>query len=137
MKFLRTLLVLLGIGIVGAGVLSIVKGVSEGSEGKVNMETMEVVAETPEIEVEMTEMEEVVMEEEMMEETPAPAEPVFMPMTFNKLKELGGTKFKLKGTKYEMFFGKGAKAVKVGDDIYVIKKDKSKWVIHNNKPIKL
>ena len=137
MKFLRTLLVLLGIGIVGAGVLSIVKGVSEGSEGKVNMETMEVVAEEPAMEPVMVEVEEVVMEEEKVEEVPTPAEPVFVPMTFNKLKELGGTKFKLKGTKYEMFFGKGAKAVMVGDDIYVIKKDKSKWVVHNNSPIAL
>ena len=61
MKFLRALLVLLGIGIVGAGALSIIKGVEAGSEGKVNMETMEVVAEEPAMEPVIVEMEEVVV----------------------------------------------------------------------------
>ena len=137
MKFLRTLLVLLGIGIVGAGVLSIVKGVSEGSEGKVNMETMEVVAETPEMETEMVEMEEVVMEEEMVEETPAPAEPVWMPMTFNKLKELEGRQVKLEGPySVEKYGVKAKKGVIVNGDLYFVVK-KQKYVIHAGQLIKL
>ena len=67
---------------------------------------------------------------------------IFKPLPFDgKIKSLikrfGGTKFKLKGTKFEKFFGKGAKAAKVGKDIYVVKKDGTLYVVHNNRPIKL
>ena len=136
MKFLRTLLVLLGIGIVGAGVLSIVKGVSEGSEGKVNMETMEVVAETPEMEPEMVEVEEVVMEEEKVEEMPTPA-PVWEPMSFNKIKDLKGRQVKLEGPySVEKYGVKARKGVIVNGDLYFVVK-KQKYVIHAGQLIKL
>ena len=136
MKFLRTLLVLLGIGIVGAGVLSIVKGVSEGSEGKVNMETMEVVAEEPAMEPVMVEVEEVVMEEEKVEEIPTPA-PVWEPMSFNKIKDLEGRQVKLEGPySVEKYGVKAKKGVIVNGDLYFVVK-KQKYVIHAGQLIKL
>ena len=135
MKVFKFLLSLLLIGLVAFGVSSIVDGVEEGSEGTIDMETMEVVVvEKDSLEVEMGPMteEEAEMEEEVliMEE---PVEPMFMPMSFDKLKDLDGRMVKLEGVySVEKYGVKAKKGVIVNGDLYFIAK-KQKYVIHERR----
>ena len=139
MKVFKFLLSLLLLGLVAYGVSSIVDGVKAGSEGTVNMETMEVEAVEVEMDTVPVVMEEVVMEEEMMEEEAAPAmvEPVWEPVSFIKLKDLDGRQVKLEGPySVEKFGLKGKKGVVVNGDLYFVIK-KQKYVIHGGQLIKL
>ena len=110
----------------------------EGSEGTINVETKEVV----EVKADSTEVEMgPVMEEEVEVEEPVMTQPVeevvFIPATFDKLKDLKGRQVKLEGIySVEKYGVKAKKGVILNGDLYFVSK-KQKYVIHEGELIKI
>ena len=124
------------LGLVAFGVSSIVDGVKAGSEGTINVETKEVVevkADTTAVVVEKP----IVIEEEVKEAVEEVVETVFVPLSFDKLKDLDGRQVKLEGVySVEKYGIKAKKGVIVNGDLYFVAK-KQKYVIHGGELIKI
>ena len=125
MKFLKGLLVVVLLVAVVAITNKTVKNLKKPASGPVDIEMTDTIAPVEEAPV--------VVAEEPVEVAPEVTEPVFIPIQFNKLKDLkkmGGVKVKLS----PVLGGRG-KGYRIGDDVYFENKEGVLLVFHGGKVI--